>query len=424
MNGDVPRLPIGIEARGLLATQRDDEYFSHVNNTTRFTLVMLIIADSKIPNVEIAFHQFGEVRMLRTSEMTNANIKDATAILVRSETPVNESLLKHARVKFVGTATIGTDHVDLDYLQQCDIGFASCPGSNANSVSEYVLAALLEMAEQYHFSLRGKILGVIGHGNTGSRVAIKAEALGMKVLLNDPPLARATLDPRYLHIGELMDADIISLHVPLTRSGEDATFHLVNEQRLSAMKRGSILINSSRGAVAETEALKQAIISEHLLTCVLDVWENEPRIDTDLLGQTSIGTPHIAGYSFDGKLNATSMLQRAIGSFFNMPMPEQKSEMPSELNELALPERTNAPESLLAFLVRQCYDIREDDRRLRRVISMTQEDRAAYFRKLRAEYPIRREFHNAVVDGTELDEETQNMLAAIGFAVRTMKDAA
>ncbi len=379
---------------------------------------MLIIADAKIPDAEDAFSRFGDVHVVRTQDMTRETIRYADAILIRSETKVGAELLEGTRVRFVGTATIGTDHVDLDYLKQHAIAFASCPGSNAMSVAEYVLAALLELAALLGRPVKGRALGIVGHGNTGSRTAKKAEALGMRVLLNDPPLARQTGDPLYLPLDALMEADFVSLHVPLTKTGEDATFHLFDEKRLAAMKAGSILINTSRGAVVETDALKKVLRSQHLSACVLDVWENEPTIDAELLELSTIGTPHIAGYSHDGKLNATRMLQEALSAFCGVTLDPPAQEANISKQPIVLPAGVEDREELLRHAVRACYDIRKDDETLRKSLTLPADERAEYFRHVRASYPVRREFHNYVVDGTVLDGVTAEMFRAVGFCVR------
>ncbi len=385
---------------------------------------MLVLADSKIPHAETAFKQFGKVKVVPTKQMTNETARDADVILIRSETKVDASFLKGTNVSFVGTATIGTDHVDLEYLKQHTIGFASCPGSNANSVAEYVLAALLVVGAQLGITLKGKTFGVVGHGNTGSRAAKKAKAIGMNVLLNDPPLARTTGDSRYVALDALMEADFVSLHVPLTQSGEDATLHLFDERRFSAMKEGSVLINSSRGAVVKTEALKRAFRNKHLQACVLDVWENEPHIDVELLRLVLIGTPHIAGYSYDGKLNAAKMLQQALSGFFHLPISKAAHPDSDEQKEILLPESTNNLESLLRHAVKRCYDVEEDDRKLRKLLSLSESERPERFRRMRAEYLTRREFNNYMIDVTTLDEESRNVLAAVGFTLKDFKDAA
>lgn len=379
---------------------------------------MLIIADSKIPFAAEAFAPFGEVRVVPTTAMTRETIGNADVILIRSETNVNESLLEGTQVRCVGTATIGFDHVDLEYLRRKQIAFASCPGSNANSVAEYVLAALFELGERLGMRLSGKTLGIVGHGNTGSRTALKAEALGMNVLLNDPPLARATGDTRYLPLDALMQADIISLHVPLTRDGADATFHLFDEHRLAAMKAGAILINTSRGAVVESGALKRALEAKHLSACVIDVWENEPAIDLELLERTTFGTPHIAGYSYDGKLNATRMLVAALSEIFGVAADppsflDDRTQMP-----VVLATESRDDEDILRTAVRSAYDIRKDDERLRRIFTLAAHERSAYVRRLRAEYPLRREFHHYVLAEAELDASTARKARHIGFSVR------
>ncbi len=379
---------------------------------------MRIIADAKIPHAVAEFTQFGDVIVLPTKAITREAIRDADAILIRSETKVTASLLEGTRVRFVGTATIGTDHVDLEYLQRHNIAFASCPGSNANSVAEYVLAALLELGAMFVVSLRGKTLGIVGHGNTGSRTARKAAALGMRVLLNDPPLARQTGDPMYLPLDALMEADIISLHVPLTRTGEDATYHLFDERRLSAMKQDAILINTSRGAVVENESLKRLLKAGHLHACVLDVWENEPMIDCQLLALTTIGTPHIAGYSHDGKLNATRMLQEALSRFCGVPLEAPVQRQPDARKQIVLPCGETDAEKLLRHAVRACYDIRKDDQELRKMLMLPVDERGDYFRHLRASYPVRREFHNVVLNGQALDLPTANLFRAMGFCVQ------
>jgi erythronate-4-phosphate dehydrogenase len=372
---------------------------------------MLIVADSKIPNTALACKQFGDVRALPTPEINTETLKDADVLFVRSETRVDEALLKGSRVRFVGTATIGVDHVDLEYLERSGIAFASCPGSNANSVAEYVLAALLELSEHLNFPLAGKTLGIVGHGNTGSRTANKAAALGMHVLLNDPPLARSTNDARYLPLDALMEADIISLHVPLTRTGTDATFHLFDAERLTMMKAGSILINTSRGSVVETNALKDALQTNRLQACVLDVWEREPNIDVELLQLATIGTPHIAGYSYDGKVNATTMLLNALSRFLGVPL--QDSEEPAE-RPMQLRVGGTQP---ISSAVQQCYDIRVDDMKLRRSLAMTAENRASHFRQLRATYPQRREFHNYAIKKNSTDDWSAMVLQSLGFVV-------
>ncbi len=374
---------------------------------------MIIAADSKIPHAATAFRDFGEVRVLPTNLMTRNEVAGADVILIRSETRIDEEFVAGTNIRFIGTATIGTDHVDLAALQRHGIGFASCPGSNANSVAEYVTAALLELAHRQGVGPNDWTLGIVGHGNTGSRTAQKAASLGMNVVLNDPPLQRATGDSRYLPLDALMSADVISLHVPLTTSGPDVTKHLFDEQRLRSMKRGAMLINSSRGSVVDGKALKRLLDSGHFAGCVLDVWEGEPDIDTDLLDLVSIGTPHIAGYSHDGKLNATRMLQEALRRHFNIT-PRQISLEESVIRDLVVTPAESLQE-LVREAVRQAYDIEKDDAHLRLIKSIPADERSEYFRKLRSGYSTRREFHNFRIPVKGLPDHVMMMLMNIGF---------
>ncbi|MBM3335143.1 4-phosphoerythronate dehydrogenase, partial [Candidatus Sumerlaeota bacterium] len=280
---------------------------------------MKIVADENIPFAAEAFAQLGDVVTVRGRAIKRDTVRDADALIVRSVTRVNADLLDGTAVRFVATATIGFDHVDVGYLRQRGIGFASAPGSNANSVAEYVVAALLVLARRKGFRLEGKTVGVVGVGNVGSRVVQKAAALGMKVLQNDPPLQRQTGDPLFLPLEALFDADILTFHVPLTRTGTDATYHMIGDQLLSRLRPGAIVINTSRGAVADTAALLRAAASGRLGGLVLDVFEGEPKINVELVRRADIATAHIAGYSYDGKARGTQMVYRAACEFFGLP---------------------------------------------------------------------------------------------------------
>ncbi|UCE99756.1 MAG: 4-phosphoerythronate dehydrogenase, partial [Planctomycetota bacterium] len=243
---------------------------------------MKIVADANIPSVKDCFSSIGEVKVVSGRKISLSLIAEAECLLVRSITQVNSDLLTGSRVRFVGTATIGFDHIDVDYLKKNNIGFASAPGSNANSAAEYVIAALLEIGQKHNITLEGKSIGVIGVGNVGSRVAQKTESLGMRAYLNDPPLQRQTGDAKYLPLEELYDCDFITLHTPLTFGGIDKTFHLADEKFFKSLKTGCVFINTSRGGVVDTNTLKETIRSNKLKATALDVWENEPNIDTEL----------------------------------------------------------------------------------------------------------------------------------------------
>jgi erythronate-4-phosphate dehydrogenase len=371
---------------------------------------MKIVADPNIPFVQEAFGPLGEVQLVPGREITADKVRDADVLLVRSVTPVNAALLDGSRVKFVATATIGTDHIDQKHLRQNEIGFASAQGSNANSVAEYVIAAMLEMAHRLKFRLRDKTLGVVGVGNVGSRVVRYAEALGMRVLQNDPPRERHERLKDFVGFDQVLaQADIITLHVPLIKVEPHATHHLINKEILAALEeRRPILINTSRGAVVDNKALLKAIDGEKLGGGALDVWENEPNILPELLDVVDIGTPHIAGYSFDGKVNGTRMIYEAVCEFlgteshWNIQLPPPSN----PLVEIHFEQNVDN-EAVLREVIEQVYSIVSDDVALRGNIQE--------FDKRRAQYPIRREFFNMTY--VSADALLARQLEALGFQV-------
>lgn len=377
---------------------------------------MRILADENIPYVRDAFATLGDVETLSGRAMTPEIIRDADLLLIRSITKVNAALLDGSRVRFVATATIGEDHVDKAYLAGQGITFASAPGSNANSVGEYVAAALLEIEQAYHLPLEGKTLGIVGVGNVGKRVLAKATALGLTCVLNDPPLERATGDPRYRPIEEVLACDFVTTHVPLTKTGGDATFHLIDEAFLARMKPGAVLINSARGAVADGWALLNAIASGHLTACVLDVWEGEPEVNVALLDEVFIGTPHIAGYSFDGKVNGTRMIYEAACCFLGVSADWDPAPLLPEPECPALEVRGGDSEAVRES-VRAVYAIRRDDAAMRTLLTLPEPDRAAHFDRLRKQYPRRREFHHTRVQIVPGNAKLSARLAGLGFQI-------
>ena len=378
---------------------------------------MRIVADRRIPFVDEAFGGFGEISKYDSKEINNAAVKDADALLVRSETKVTGKLLAGSSVKFVGTATIGTDHVDLDFLKQQGIAFASAPGCNSNAVVQYVFSALFTLAEKNGFKLKGKTLGVVGVGNIGSKIVRVGRKLGMNVLQNDPPLASATGDSRFLPLDDLMESDFITIHVPYTKTGTDPTHHLFDMERLSKMKAGSTIINTSRGPVVDNQALKAALAKGAPGLAVLDVWENEPEIDIELLAKCAVGTQHIAGYSIDGKVNATYMIYRAFCSHFGeSPSWDAGAviEPPAEAVISVDPKYRDA-ETVVSQIVRKCYDIMEDDEVLRRISGMKPDERGPYFKGLRGNYVFRYEFSNMTVALPPQDDFLHGVLDAFKF---------
>ena len=380
---------------------------------------MRIIADANIPFVRECFSSVGDVQVLSGRDIVPQVVANADALLVRSITPVNEQLLRGSTVRFVGTATIGFDHVDVAYLERNGIGFASAPGSNANSAAEYIIAALLEVARRREISLEGKSIGIIGVGNVGSRVARKCEALGMRVLRNDPPLQRRTGDPIYVPVDALYDCDFITIHTPLTREGIDKTYHLADAGFFSHLKSGAVFVNASRGAVADSGALKAAIRAGRLQAVVLDVWEGEPNIDVELLGMVDLATPHIAGYSFDGKVAGMIMIYRALCEHFKLvPKFDMRDFLPvPEIPRLQIETDDAGDEELLAHVVERVYSIVRDDHNTRQIANQPPEARGRFFDALRKNYLVRREFQNTTVVLDKPRESLAQKLRGIGFVV-------
>jgi len=380
-------------------------------------IIVKIIADANIPFVKDCFSSIGEVEVFPGREIRPDVVGDADCLLVRSVTRVDSDLLAGSRVRFVGTATIGFDHIDIEYLMRNNIGFASAPGSNANSAVEYVIAGLLEIGRKYKIRLDGKSIGIVGVGNVGSRVAKKCAALDMKVLLNDPPLQRESGDTKYLPLEELYECDFITLHTPLTFGGIDKTFHLADEKFFKSLKAGCVFFNTSRGGVVDTEALKASVRSGQLETTVLDVWDDEPNIDTELLEMVDIGTPHIAGYSLDGKIAGMIMIYKAVCEYFGL---NAKFDVEDFLPEPPVPQIKIEPaagseQDVLRGAVEKIYRISEDDLNLRQILDKPAEKRGEFFDNLRENYPVRREFQNTKVIVKDENSSLSKKLKGIGF---------
>lgn len=361
---------------------------------------MKITADENMPFATEAFSRLGKVRLAPGRGMSADLLSDTDCLAIRSITKVNEELLAGTPVKFVGTATIGTDHVDMEYLDRTGRKFSSAPGCNAISVAEYVMASLLALADRKEFTLAGKVLGIVGVGNVGSQVEKCARAIGLEVILNDPPLAEQTGDQKYRPLDELLQcADILTVHVPLEKGGSHPTYHLLDQSLLSRLKPGIILLNTSRGAVANGAAVEAAIDSGALGAVVLDVWEGEPEVPASLLEKVDIGTPHIAGYSYDGKARGTTMIFEAACSHFRVE-PDWTVEglLPAPANPvIELAGDTGNAQALLARVVLESYDIMADDKNLRAILELPENERAKYFDGLRKGYAIRREFASRTV---------------------------
>jgi len=378
--------------------------------------MLRLLIDENIPLAKEAFFEIGEVRLIPGRTITNQMLRDIEVLIVRSVTPVNAALLDKTPVRFVGTATIGVDHLDVDYLREKGIEFANAAGSNANSVAEYVMASVVHYACEKQMRLSDLTMGIVGVGHVGSRVVQFAQALGLRVLQNDPPRERAENSKHFVSLDEALQSDIVSLHTPLTMAGSDATFHLLDAPRLAQMKAGSLLINTARGGVVDTAALK-TILSEGRLTAYLDVWENEPEIDGELLQHAGIGTPHIAGYSYDGKINGTLQIYEALCKFLGRPPAWRPAALPQSANSTISLEKPSTAEECLRLMIRSAYDIVADSNQLKLAAKHSRQERGQHFDAQRAQYPIRREFSSYIIAAKHLDDELVEKFRALGFQI-------
>ncbi len=375
---------------------------------------MKIVADVNIPLVSEVFSDFGEVQTLSGRSITAAHLRDAEILLVRSVTRVDESLLKDSKVRFVGTATIGVDHIDTQFLRNSSIGFAYAAGSNADSASQYVVSALIEYSKSHNVNLADKTLAIIGVGNVGSRVLKAAQILGMKCLLCDPPKKRLTGSDLYLSLPEaLSEADFITIHVPLEYDGSDSTYHLISDQAFSFVKEGAVFINTSRGKVVDESALLSAC--GKLGGMILDVWYNEPNINRDLIRLATIATPHIAGYSARGKRLGTRMIYDSACAYFFAENKWQEHAA-DVVNPCTIVDVTGSLDPLYDA-ISQTYPIMRDDATLRKGAQISQEKVGDYFDGLRKNYPHRDEFSEREVRCKvgSCDQGALDVLGALGF---------
>ena len=349
---------------------------------------MKIVCDSHIPFLQGVLEPYADVVYLPGSSITRDDLLEADALVVRTRTRCDEKLLKGTKVRFIATATIGYDHIDTAWCESNGITWTNAPGCNSWSVQQYIGSLLVTMSRHFGFSFRDKTIGIVGVGNVGSKVARLAALLGFRVLLCDPPRARREGQNGFVPLERIIsESDIITCHVPLTRDGQDSTYHLFDNSRLAAMNSSQILINTSRGEVVDCKALKQALIEGRIKAASLDVWEGEPDIDRELLGLLFTGTPHIAGYSTDGKATGTMMCVQALGNFFDLACRDwEVQELPEPRQPLEFTVDTAGlkPQEVLASAILHTYSIKDDDAALRK--------EPEKFEQQRSGYPVRREF--------------------------------
>ena len=373
-----------------------------------------LVADDKIPFLKGVLDPYVDVVYLPGAKITAEDVKDVDAIFTRTRTKCNEALLKNSRVKLIATATIGYDHIDTAYCDAAGIRWVNAPGCNSWSVQQYITAAIVTWAYRRHRTLSPLTLGVIGVGNVGSKVARTAEALGMRVLRNDPPRAdREGTEGSEVFIpleALLAESDIVTCHTPLTKENPYPTYHLASDHFFNQMKDGAVFINSSRGQVTDSEALKRAIKTK-LSDYILDVWEGEPTPDSELLQGAFIGTPHIAGYSSDGKANGTAACVHEFCSFFGLEV--LKDWYPASIppppisTELSIDGKGKSDEQIIYEAVTHTYPIWEDSDRLKNSPSTFEEQRGRYW--------TRREFKNFSIHLSHAPLQTAAALEKIGF---------
>ncbi len=377
---------------------------------------MKIIVDENIAYGEEAFSEFGKVQLFHGRKINNEILKDVDVLIIRSVTKVTEELLAHTNVKFVGTTTIGTDHIDKNYLDKSGIVYANAPGCNSFAVAEYVATSLINAAVSKNISLKNKSLGIIGYGNIGTKVARFAELFGMKTLLNDPPLEKTSGKNQFTSFENALSCDAVTFHVPLNKAGNYKTVHLLNKNNIGLIKQDSILINTSRGKVTDNKAVLEKLKENENIFSVFDVWENEPEINIDLLNAVNIATSHIAGYSLEGKVNGTAAIHYALAKFLNISA-KWKPNLPKVKNPLINVDVQEPFEQILNKILQIVYPQYEDDLLLRKSIDMNTAERKKYFDGLRKNYRLRREFTNYTIKLNKPDAEIKRKLEGLRFVV-------
>ena len=375
---------------------------------------MIIAVDRALPYWKETFSDLGDVRPFAGNELRPEVLRDVDALVVRTVTPVNAGLLEGSAVRFVGAASAGMDHADHDYLRRKGICFRSAAGCNADAVSEYVVTALHTVAVRNNWTLSEKSLAVIGVGHVGSRVARKARAFGMKVLLCDPPLGDATGDDRYQSFESILGADILTFHTPLTDDGPYPTRHMLNREVIDRLNPRQFLVNASRGEVFDGRALSTALREKRILGAILDVWEGEPEIDYSLLDLVDIGTPHIAGSTLDGKIRAVTSIREQLCEFLEIASPLNSDGFYPPVRRIR-PQTECAPWKTISDVLSKAYDIEKDDEDLRKLASLPEIFRGKSYEQLRAARFLRQEFPHYTVELDEPGRGLADIFTGIGF---------
>lgn len=375
---------------------------------------MKIIADNKIPFLKGVFEPFCEISYISGNEINRDCLKGVEVLIVRTRTICNEELLKGSSVKFIATATIGYDHIDVSYCAQNNIKWVNAPGCNSGAVQQWFMAAILKYAKEKEIDLKKKVLGIVGVGNVGKKIVNFADAIEMPVILNDPPREKEEGSCVFRSLETIKrECDIITFHVPLIIEGEYRTYHLANESFIKEVQTGSVLLNSSRGEVLDSDLLElKKKHNAYNYDLLLDVWEGEPGISKEWLEQTHIATPHIAGYSAEGKANGTAMVVQQVGEYLNLPLEnwypadfdqENKKELKIDCSGKNL-------QAILTEAVLATYKIEQDDSALRK--------NPEQFESFRSNYNYRNEPVAWLIELSNSTEAIQFALKKIGFGVK------
>jgi erythronate-4-phosphate dehydrogenase len=382
---------------------------------------MNIVCAETVLSGKSAFQTVGECTVWPDRDIIREQLLNTDALIIRSKTNVDATLLEGTPVQFVGTATAGTDHIDTDWLDQNHISWSAAPGCNANSVSEYITAALLHLTQKKPFSLNQKTIGIIGCGNVGRAVIKKAQALQLKILQNDPPRAAQEPDFPQTPLASLLpECDIVTLHTPLTKEGSWPTAHLASYDFFESLKPGAIFINAARGGICDYDTWLHTQ-EQHLLTAsVLDVWNPEPQIRPEYIQHATLATPHIAGHSFEGKFNGTLACYQALCQKFNLPPSwDYEADIPeAPVPDLEIDAHSfQTEEALLHHIIQTIYSIQHDDQQLRTNLPNDEIERAIHFDQLRKNYPLRREYNATQLRLHNATEQTEHKLSQLGFQI-------
>jgi erythronate-4-phosphate dehydrogenase len=367
-----------------------------------------IVVDRNIRGATNTFGRHGSLVAMEGRSIRNQDLRDVDILIVRTATRIDQALLEGTAVRFVGTTSIGTDHLDIPWLEQQGIAWANAPGCNAEGAAQYTLAMIWLALERLGRPLAGQRVGIIGCGNVGSRVQRLLQALGARTVANDPPLADAGHGP-FVSLDEALDSDIVCLHTPLTRSGPYPTLRMIGRRQLGRMPDGALLVNAGRGDVIDGPALLAALQSGRLHSA-LDVWPGEPWMDAELLRAAAVATPHVAGYSDEGRRNGTRIVYHAYCRWAGIEPAGEASDASLSGPELDVPAGVDG---LTAALDAACF-VRTHDRAMRELAGQTTEQRAAGFDRLRREYPLRHDFQAWTVHCP--DPETARLLSRVGFS--------